>query len=137
MANQLKTHAIEIHFKPFMFFFHLLIPLSPMHSRHPVEMKFDKHGENRKERKSINFFLLHFLTFAVTALYILSVNTRLCMAWKKQLNSFVSCRRLITHSEREQKWKRRREWRFCVHFQFSIYKSIRRLCLTLVSLKIQ
>ena len=116
MANQLKSHAtLRVRF----ILSHLLPLESILSLLSHIALETCQTMEKEPEmRKSINFFLFQFLTFACCYCHchLLSVNIL-----EQQLNSFVSCRRLIAV------WIRKNGGRFCVQFQLSIYKSIKGL----------
>lgn len=113
-----------------------LLPLDSILSLsyHTLHSGHAKRGRRKEEKnpKCGNqlIFLFQFLTFACCYCHaILSVNIL-----EQQLNSFVSCRRLIAVWIRSER-RRRNEWRrFCVQFQLSIYKSIKGLLSFLLSL---
>ena len=121
MANQLKSHAtLRVRF----ILSHLLPLESILSLLSHIALETCQTMEKEPEmRKSINFFLFQFLTFACCYCHchLLSVNIL-----EQQLNSFVSCRRLIAV------WIRKNGGRFCVQFQLSIYKSIKGFCLSLL-----
>lgn len=137
MANQLKSRASEIHFKPFTSprFNSLSLSYHTLHSGHA------KRGRRKEEkkpemRKSINFFVpvSHFCL-------LLLPSYRSIFSSSNWIHLFHVGRLIAVWIRSER--RRRNEWRrFCVQFQLSIYKSIKGLLsfllsLSTVSLKIQ